>query len=345
MTCRNARFSVAVASACVSRARSAVGQVASVGPTIDAVTQGENEFLVQLAGICWAAADLVLKPVAQPSEPGAHPEAQYVAEGRYWKDRYGTDEPMRWVSEVTSTYVAEAAHQVRAVGVLLATGVATSSLDPLVRAVVERGGRVKWIFDPDISPEQRAARAGLEIGASMTAYRMTLERLKADKALWNDWKDRVTTHRERLQEFFPVEKAPLDPCDPKSKLSEDMRVWVVAGEPYPNYGTNAGYALETETTTQAQGKATYDVLSGFSHPSVVFSREHRSVGEGGEVTFTHPYSTLERAARFAAFGLADAFRHWAAYYGAGFEAVEEKIDELGVRMDEISVINDAPPEG
>lgn len=62
-----------------------------------------------------------------------------------------------------------------------------------------------------------------------------------------------------------------------------MSQWVVVGEPYPNYGTNAGFALETENTTHAQGKAMYDGLCGFSHPSVVFNREHRAIAENGAV--------------------------------------------------------------
>lgn len=74
---------------------------------------------------------------------------------------------MDWVADATSMYVIEAAHQMRATGVLVASGTVTASLDPLVRAVVERVGRVKWILNPDIQPEHRGARAGLEFGVSM----------------------------------------------------------------------------------------------------------------------------------------------------------------------------------
>ena len=297
-------------------------------------------FLQQLAEICHAAADTVLRPLAPPAEAQADPEPRWAYERRVWGDEGGTEEPMDWVADATSTYIIEAAHQVRAIAVLLESEAVTASLDPLVRAVVERAGRVKWILDPRIHPRERGARAGLEFGVSMSAYRLTLDRLMAPNAVRKEWQERVRAHRKLLEEFFTVDKPPSDPCDQESTPTTDMSVWLVAGESYPNYGTNAGYALETENTTHAQGKAMYDGLSGFSHPSVVFSREHRAVAGDGRVTYTYELSDLEKSARAAAFGLLEAFRYWTTYYGAAPDAVQERIDELGDRMNAISVIDE-----
>ncbi len=252
---------------------------------------------------------------------------------------------MDWVAEATSLYVIEAAHQVRSVGVLLQTGALTASLDPLVRAVVERAGRVKWILSPEADPERRGARAGLEFGVSLAAYRQTLERLGAPKDVCKEWRNRVRAHRKRLEELFKVQKPPSDPCNAESKPSEDMGQWVVADESYPNYGLNAGYALETDSTTQAQGKATYDGLSGFSHPSVVFSREHFTIDDHGRVRFTYLLSDLEKSARQVAFGLLDGFRFWTTYFGADPASVQQRVDELGDRMEAISVIETAADQG
>jgi len=221
----------------------------------------EPTFPLQLADICFAAADLVLEPIAAPSKPDADPEPQWACEQRMWAQERGTTEPTDWVTTASTTYVIEAAHQVRAIGVLLASGAVTASLDPLERAVVERIGRVKWILHPSIYPDKRGARAGLEFGVSMSAYRLTLERLGAPNC--KDWQQRVRAHRARLEELFAIDKPPSDPCEPGSKPTADMRQWVVAGEVYPNYGTIAGYALKTEETTHAQGKAMYDGMSGF----------------------------------------------------------------------------------
>lgn len=301
-------------------------------------------FPQELAAICFAAADLVLDPIAQPSDRDAKPEPQWVFERRVWAEQHGTEEPMEWVAHSTSVYVIEAAHQVRAIGVLLIAGTVTASLDPLVRAVVERVGRVKWILSPDIHPTERGARAGLEFGVSMSSYRMALERLGAPGDAQKEWQKRVRAHRDRLETLFVVEKPPSDPCDPESKPTPDISRWVVGGERYPNYVANAGFALEAQSMAHATGKATYDGLSGFSHPSVVFSREHRTIADDGRVTYTYQPSDLEKSVRLAAFGLLDAFRYWASYYGAAPDAVQRRVDELGDRMDGISVIEDQPPE-
>ena len=252
---------------------------------------------------------------------------------------------MDWVSLATSLYVIEAAHQVRSIGVLLQTGAVTASLDPLVRAVVERAGRAKWILAPEADPERRGARAGLEFGVSLAAYRQTLDRLDAPKDVRKEWRDRVRAHRKRLEELFKVQKPPSDLCDAESKPSEDMGQWIVAGESYPNYGLNAGYALETDSTTHAQGRATYDGLSGFSHPSVVFSSEHSTIDEHGRVTYTYLLTDLEKSARDGAFGLLDAFRYWTTYFGANPEGVQERVDHLGDRMEAISVIDAIADQG
>ncbi len=114
-----------------------------------------------------------------------------------------------------------------------------------------------------------------------------------------------------------------------------MAGWVNCGRAVPELRHERRVALETESKTQAQaqaqaqGKATYDGLSGFSHPSVIFSREHRAIDDDGRVTYTYQHSDLERAARHVALALLDAFRFWAAYYGAGFDVAQQRIDELG----------------
>lgn len=244
---------------------------------------------------------------------------------------------MDWVAEATSTYLVEAAHQVRAIGVLLLGEVVTAALDPLVRAVVERAGRVKWILDPNVNPAQRGARAGLEFGVSLSAYRRTLERLGAPGVSRKKMQKRVRAHKKQLEGLFTVERPPSDPGDSESPPSPEMANWVVAGEAYPNYGSNAEYALENESTTRRQAAAWYDGLSGFSHPSVVFSREHRSINADGKMTYTYQFGDLEKSARVAAFGLLDAARYWVTYYGADPDGFQRRVDALGDRMDEISV--------
>jgi hypothetical protein len=245
---------------------------------------------------------------------------------------------MHWVSEATSTYLTEAGHQVRAVGVLVGAEVVATALDPLVRGVLERAGRVKWILAADISPEKRGARAGLEWGVSLSAYRRGLDWPGVPTATRKQWQTEVRKHRAKLEALFCVERPPSNPCDLESRPSTEISQWLVAGESYPNYGRNAEYALENDSTTRRQGLAWYDGLCGFSHPSVIFSREHRAVDVDGRVTYTYPYSDLEKSVRVAALGLLDAARHWMAYYGAGPDAFQRRVDALADRLKEISVI-------
>lgn len=299
----------------------------------------EFEFRAQLAAICHAAANLVLNPPAQPSEPDADPEPAWAAERRLWAKERGTDVPMDWTAEATSMYLIEVAHQVRAIGDLLVTGSVTASLDPLVRAAVERAGRIRWLLDPTIDTEERGARAGLEMGVSMQAYRKALDQLGAHKDICTDWKARVGDHRKLLDELFAgIEKKPLDPFDPGSKPSKEFTDWTVVGETYPTYAAAAGYALQTESTTAGQGKATYAGLAGFSHPSVVFAREHYSINNDNGVIYTYQQRDLENSVRQAAFGLLNAFRNWAGYYAAAPELVQQRIDEISDQIGTISVI-------
>jgi len=85
----------------------------------------EPSFADMLTKVCFGAANLVLDPVAPPAEPETEPEPRWAYERRMWNDAKGTAEPMDWVAEATSLYLIEGAHQLRAIGVLVGTGVVT----------------------------------------------------------------------------------------------------------------------------------------------------------------------------------------------------------------------------
>jgi hypothetical protein len=295
-------------------------------------------FMGNLARICEDAAHLFLRGPA-PAEQDSTPAPIWELERLAWLDTLGSEKPAGWVNEITSTYLAEAAHQVLAVGHLLRNGTVTAALDPLVRAAIERAGRVKWILDPGIETRERAIRAGIELGVSYQHYREVLARLGADDTTRKSQKKRDSRHRELLESWFQVDRPPRDPCDESSKPTKDMTQWAIEGQSFPTYTEVAQIALGNEQTTHGQAAGSYDGMSGFSHPSVVFSREHRIVDDSGATTFTYQPSDLEKAARFGAFSFLNAVRHWATYYGAEPQALQERVDALGDEMDQISVLS------
>lgn len=298
--------------------------------------RNEPIFPNQLAEICSKAADLVLDPPARPSDVDGDPKPQWWLEHQLWLDR-GTEEPVKWISETTSTYLIEAAHEVRALGILLDAGVVTAALDPLVRAVVERAGRVKWILAQDVVPEGRGARAGLEVGVSLAAYRQAAERAGAPSSTCKALTRRLQEHRARLEELFAVERPPSDPCDKASPVSTDMTQWTAGQERYPGYVENAEYALENDNFSRRQGAAWYDHLSGFSHASVAFSRELRGMDPDGVMTFTYTFEDLEKAVRVAALGLLEAARYWMTYYDADPTGFRHRVNAIADELDAISV--------
>lgn len=296
------------------------------------------DFANKLASICDEAANayLHLEGVAQLEDL---PIAPWVAEFRYW-DGEGSTNPSGWVNEVTSAYLAEAAHQVRAVARLLEAEQVTAALDPLVRAVVERVGRVKLVLDPNITPRQRAIRAGVEIGVSYQKYGETLARLGAPSEDVKKQKTLRKAHRADLLKFFDVVRPLTDPNDESSSLSNEVEKWVIEGEAYPTYTAVAEAALmnDSSATSNKAAAAAYGGLAGFSHPSVVFSREHRKVSEEGRVTFVYLAKDLEHSTRMSAFVLLDGLRYWTTYYGADPEGVQRTVNELGDRLDTFSVL-------
>ena len=190
-------------------------------------------------------------------------------------------------------------------------GVVAAATDPLVRAVVERAGKTRWILDPGIGAQRRGARAGLEWGVSLAAYRLALDKLKGPRTARND----LRAHRARLEELFDVMKPPDDPCDPASDPTSQMDRWTVHCETYPGYGRFAGLAIESDGSTVREGDAAYAGLSGYAHPSVMFGFEHAEIDDHGAVTITRSDAGIEKAVRVGVFSMCSAYRYWTTYYG------------------------------
>lgn len=300
------------------------------------VTVSDNaDFPSRLAEICFDAADLVLFDLAK-LDAQADPNSPWAMDRQSWLRDRATEEPISWLHEAAASYLLEAANQVRAVGTLLLTHVVAAALDPLVRAVFERVARIKWLLDVTATPEQRGARAGLELGVSLSSYRraLDLDRSVIPVSVRTTLRDQVRAHRAKLEELFEVKRPPSG-CNP-AELSTDMAEWLVAGESYPNYSDLAKY-MQNPNFTGKQAALAYAGMCGFAHPSVLFSRETRVTGPDGRWTIESQPADLEKYTRLAAMGLLEAALYWTTYFGAdpgGFVLLK---DALIDRMDDISI--------
>ena len=126
--------------------------------------EGDNYFGFsdELADICKAAAGVFLGRGLQSRDAESEPVPVLVSTNdEPFKDSIGSDEPTNWISECVSVYLAEAANELLAIEVLLRSRVVAASLDPLVRAIIERTGVVNWLLDEKAQPRQRSIRGSL----------------------------------------------------------------------------------------------------------------------------------------------------------------------------------------
>jgi hypothetical protein len=297
------------------------------------------DFELELAHICEGAAVLFVDrtPLRPFSE---NQEAPWYIDHLAWKTKFSSDEATNWLYEIVSVYSAEAAHELRAVSRLLAEGTTTASIDLIVRGVLERAGKVMWLLDPKLhlGTSTRAARAGLEVAISYGHYKETLSYLGLEGEGRATVRANASAHRALLKRWFDIDGPPDNPEDPKSGLTGDAQKWTLDGEPAITYTASAVIAAERAGLTPEGGSGAYGGLSGFSHPSVIFSREVRSIDENGIVEFVVRSDDLEKSVRTAVLSYLNAVDAAVIYYEANVESFRAYTDLLRRRIAEISVI-------
>lgn len=251
----------------------------------------------------------------------------------------GTDEPHEWLYEAVASCLAEAANQLLATASLMRHGRATASLEPLVRAIVERVGVVNWALDNSLAPKGRAARASLNMVVSLQHYREAMARLEGDE----QYRKALRAQRTKLDEFmvnsFSIVRPPTDPADATSKPTADATQWVVEGETYPTLTRLFQMATARGGTPAGLLAGTYDGLSGFAHPSFFYNSKRRSVGTDATVVDQYRPEHLEKLSRLATLSYLDGLFHWVGYYmGNADEALISQLNGVGQRFDGISVL-------
>lgn len=294
-----------------------------------------------LADLCDEGADIILNQI-QMADPASSDAPPSVLDERVWKIELGSVDPGAWIQEIGASYLTESGHIIRAIARLLRTRAVFASMDPLVRAVVERVGRVNWILDFRINHRQRAIRAGLEIAVSWQFYRSGIARLEGDKAIRKVLKAPAAAHLERLESWFEPVKPPENPCD-ILKLTSDVSQWIFEGEVFPTMTRLAQYALESAHFEPGIAAGVYDALSGFAHPSVITSRENRRTDERGAVQYFFRAIEMDKLVRLALLSYFDGVNRWVDYFGApnrveikaSMDSISRQFDELSAQIPEI----------
>jgi hypothetical protein len=288
-------------------------------------------FVAVLADLLEDGAAIFLEGL--PTSLETSPGSAWAADRAAWKTAYESDDVAGWVSETSAIYLAESAHLLRAFATLLRSHRVFATQDVIVRSVVERVGHVNWILDHRISSNQRAARAGLELAASFYTYRDALHLLDADAGARAHLRAEARAQQRQLKKWFDVVQPTDDECDDTSSPTGDVRRWIVSGETFPSLTASAEYALEHGGIAKIAAQGTYGGLSGFSHPNVAFSREHRIIDAEGHITFVYDREAIGKAVRMALLSFTDGVKHWVGYFDADQQRVIRRLNHIADRLD------------
>jgi hypothetical protein len=288
-----------------------------------------------LAALMDDGAAIFLEELNLPEQ--ASEGSPWESDRKVWQEMFGSNDVAGWVTETTSIYLGEVANLLRAHADVMRTGRVFVVQDLITRSIIERVGHVNWILDHRVGSRERGARAGLEVAASFYTYRAGLSLLEGSDEARAKLRSEAKSQRKKLEEWFDVVRPHEVAEDEKSPLVGDVTRWTVDGEAFPTLTSTAELALEGGGIVGQAAKGTYAAFSGFSHPNVIFSREHRSIDADGRVTFTYDRSSVEKAVRFGLFAYADALNHWVQYFGCDAERVMDRLNEISAAVERASV--------
>jgi hypothetical protein len=222
-----------------------------------------------------------------------------------------------------ATYVDSIRLQLASISALLRAREVVGSLWSIVRAELETAGRVAWILDPTIQQpagEVRVARYYLEVISSLQRARFTTS--KYDAAAAKVFKKQRDTTIAAAKDLFADFALELD-------SPEIMSAWMLHGEPL--LGLGAGANLFAELCLSGPGKALYDILSDYSHPSLLSIELQTRLVDDGEVA-SHPWvvtpEIVEHQCRWACTILYKACQLVAAYMQVDASALERWADDV-----------------
>jgi hypothetical protein len=296
------------------------------------LNMSSTDVLDVLAATCEEQAHLFLEsPRADlDSEAALASSRPYAVDRRGWIENHGDQDPAGWLSQVVTMYLAEASHQLDLLGSLVRSRAVHATLEPLVRAVLERSGRICWLLDPTASAQQRAARCQLEVGVCALHYADALNLLDADADVRDELRTFRGEQRTRVHSRHAVDK---------NDAKNDMSDWIVDGENYPNFTDSVSYALSDHPLSPGM----YAGLSGFAHPNVFFAGERRNQTVVTPNVLIMHTDSIERTLRIAIGSHNAALKRWASYY-FDIELATELVAELGRLADVLDAASVLEPE-
>lgn len=193
---------------------------------------------------------------------------------------------------------------------------------PLVRAELEYAGRVAWLLEPLQSSDagsRRVARALLEQLSSLQREKYTAS--KHFKPLAKQRKKERDALLVLISSLFSDVSTPLE-------TPEQIAEWTIGGETMLPLGKANDLFFSLNRTS---GKAIYDTLSDFSHPSVT-ALARQSVAEESEGVSFRSYppdaEVLDYQARLGCLILYKAAHTIAGYHGLDADPLERWADTV-----------------
>lgn len=233
----------------------------------------------------------------------------------------GVPEPYSWITTTSLLYMGEAAHELRAIAALLRADILTGSLGPLVRAVVERIGVLRWMLDLEQTDStERGWRAMLNTLICMKEFRKTIDQLGATSA---DKKTVADTHRNMRAMTLELFQPQADPNEPK-----DVAFWSRNDSAYPTLTDLAVIALSGDFS-DVINKGVYGAECGMTHPNVVVMTEIMHSTATG-VEFRHRAEDVDKQVRVALISFVRGLQTYARYV-----STEADFNDLGARVKKV----------
>ncbi|HEY9309241.1 MAG TPA: hypothetical protein VIP82_15670 [Microbacterium sp.] len=273
----------------------------------------------QLADTCDGLVDACVE-VASSSQAS---NSQFASEASLFRKEYPQAEKnVEYAPAHAATAYADVLrHQLASISALLQAREVVGTLWPIVRAQLETAGRVVWLLDPELEqPAGKARVARYYLEAISSFQRAGFTHSKYDRAAEKAYKAERSAKIAAATSLFPDFELELGSPD----LIAD---WKLGGEPM--LGLGAGANLFAKRLLSGPGKALYDILSDYSHPSLVSIESQTRLVDDGKVA-SHPWVVpvdfVEHQCRWACTILYKTYQLASEYLGVDPAALERWAD-------------------
>lgn len=249
-----------------------------MAPKVRSDLKVDAEFEVkldELAGICDSLVE-ACHETASASVNVPSPKSQVATEAAVFRTAY-PEAPINLEyapAQAAASYVELIRLQLASISASLRAREVVGTLWPMVRAELEAAGRVAWILDSTVeqpAAEVRVARYYLEIISSLQRARFTTGKYDRTSAkTFKAARDAKIAEARSVYAEVDVELAGPD------AIGE----WAIHGQPM--LGLGAAVNLFADVALTGPGNALYDILSDYSHPSLVSIEQQTRLVDDGE---------------------------------------------------------------